>query len=30
MVDRANPEDRIPDSGLGDIGAILARFATPR
>jgi uncharacterized protein YidB (DUF937 family) len=30
MVDKATPEGRIPDSGLGDIGAILSRFATPR
>lgn len=26
MVDRATPEGRIPDGGLGDIGAILDRF----
>lgn len=26
MVDRATPEGRVPDDGLGDIGAILARF----
>ena len=26
MVDRATPEGRVPDAGLGDIGAILARF----
>jgi uncharacterized protein YidB (DUF937 family) len=26
MVDRATPEGRIPDGGLGDIGAILERF----
>jgi uncharacterized protein YidB (DUF937 family) len=30
MVDRATPEGRIPDGGLGDIGSILERFATPR
>lgn len=32
MVDRATPEGRIPDGGLGDIGAILDRFGggTPR
>jgi uncharacterized protein YidB (DUF937 family) len=30
MVDRATPEGRIPDGGLGDIGAILDRFSTPR
>jgi uncharacterized protein YidB (DUF937 family) len=30
MVDKATPEGRIPDGGLGDIGAILSRFATPR
>jgi uncharacterized protein YidB (DUF937 family) len=30
MVDRATPEGRIPDAGLGDIGSILERFATPR
>jgi len=29
MVDQATPEGRIPDGGLGDIGAILGRF-TPR
>jgi uncharacterized protein YidB (DUF937 family) len=29
MVDRATPEGRIPDGGLGDIGAILGRFANP-
>jgi uncharacterized protein YidB (DUF937 family) len=26
MVDSATPEGRIPDDGLGDIGAILERF----
>jgi uncharacterized protein YidB (DUF937 family) len=26
MVDRATPEGRVPDGGLGDIGSILARF----
>lgn len=26
MVDRATPEGRVPDAGLGDIGAILSRF----
>jgi uncharacterized protein YidB (DUF937 family) len=26
MVDRATPDGRIPDGGLGDIGAILERF----
>jgi uncharacterized protein YidB (DUF937 family) len=26
MVDKATPEGRIPDGGLGDIGAILGRF----
>jgi uncharacterized protein YidB (DUF937 family) len=26
MVDRATPEGRIPEGGLGDIGAILERF----
>lgn len=30
MVDKATPEGRIPDGGLGDIGAILSRFAAPR
>jgi uncharacterized protein YidB (DUF937 family) len=30
MVDRATPEGRIPDGGLGDIGSILERFGTPR
>ena len=29
MVDRATPEGRIPDGGLGDIGAILDRFGGP-
>jgi len=27
MVDQATPEGRIPEGGLGDIGAILGRFA---
>jgi uncharacterized protein YidB (DUF937 family) len=27
MVDQATPEGRIPEGGLGDIGAILSRFA---
>ena len=27
MVDQATPEGKIPDGGLGDIGAILGRFA---
>lgn len=26
MVDRATPEGRVPEGGLGDIGAILDRF----
>jgi len=26
MVDRATPEGRVPEGGLGDIGAILERF----
>lgn len=26
MVDQATPEGKIPDGGLGDIGAILGRF----
>jgi uncharacterized protein YidB (DUF937 family) len=30
MVDRATPEGQIPDGGLGDIGAILARFGEPQ
>lgn len=32
MVDRATPEGRIPEGGLGDIGSILERFggASPR
>ena len=30
MVDHATPEGKIPESGLGDIGAILGRFAPPR
>lgn len=30
MVDQATPEGRIPDGGLGDIGAILSRYYTPR
>lgn len=29
MVDKATPEGRIPDGGLGDIGAILGRFTNP-
>ena len=29
IVDRATPEGRIPDAGLGDIGAILGRFGQP-
>lgn len=29
MVDRATPEGRVPDGGLGDIGAILERFGGP-
>ena len=29
MVDRATPDGRIPDAGLGDIGAILDRFGQP-
>lgn len=29
MVDRATPEGRIPEGGLGDIGAILGRFTNP-
>lgn len=29
MVDKMTPEGRIPDGGLGDIGAILGRFASP-
>ncbi|MES2960586.1 MAG: YidB family protein [Pseudomonadota bacterium] len=29
MVDQATPEGRIPDNGLGDIGAILGRFGQP-
>ena len=28
MVDQATPEGKIPAGGLGDIGAILGRFAT--
>ena len=27
MVDQATPEGKIPEGGLGDIGAILGRFA---
>ena len=30
MVDRATPEGQIPAGGLGDIGAILARFGEPQ
>jgi len=30
MVDQATPEGRIPDGGIGDIGAILARFGATR
>ena len=30
MVDKATPEGRIPEGGLGDIGSILSRFAQPR
>ncbi len=29
MVDRATPEGRVPEAGLGDIGAILERFGGP-
>lgn len=29
MVDRATPEGRIPDGGLGDIGSILEHFGGP-
>ena len=29
MVDRMTPEGRIPEGGVGDIGAILGRFANP-
>ena len=29
MVDRATPEGRIPEEGLGDIGSILERFGGP-
>lgn len=29
MVDRVTPDGRIPEGGLGDIGAILGRFANP-
>lgn len=29
MVDQATPEGRIPEGGLGDIGAILGRFTNP-
>jgi uncharacterized protein YidB (DUF937 family) len=28
-VDQMTPEGRIPDGGLGDIGAILGRFTNP-
>jgi uncharacterized protein YidB (DUF937 family) len=30
MVDQATPEGRIPEGGLGDIGAILGRFTQAR
>ena len=30
MVDHATPEGKVPEGGLGDIGAILGRFAQPR
>lgn len=30
MVDQATPEGRIPEGGLGDIGAILGRFTAAR
>jgi uncharacterized protein YidB (DUF937 family) len=30
MVDKATPEGRIPEGGLGDIGAILGRFSQTR
>ena len=30
VVDQATPEGRLPDDGLGDIGAILGRFGQPR
>ena len=29
LVDRATPEGRVPEGGLGDIGAILGRFGQP-
>ena len=29
MVDRATPEGRVPEGGLGDIGDILGRFGQP-
>jgi uncharacterized protein YidB (DUF937 family) len=29
MVDQATPEGRVPEGGLGDIGAILGRFGQP-
>ena len=29
MVDQMTPEGRIPEGGLGDIGAILGRFTNP-
>jgi hypothetical protein len=29
MVDRATPDGAVPAGGLGDIGAILGRFASP-
>lgn len=29
MVDRVTPDGRIPEGGLGDIGAILGRFTNP-
>jgi len=29
VVDRATPEGRVPEGGLGDIGAILGRFGQP-
>jgi uncharacterized protein YidB (DUF937 family) len=29
LVDRATPEGRVPEGGLGDIGAILGRFEQP-
>ena len=30
MVDQATPEGRVPEGGLGDIGAILGRFTQAR